>query len=70
MSAVDSFDLGDIVFVGEPAPLTQKVTWRILRIDQAADGLSYATLSSGQTDRLRTAPLTRLHHFRLMETTA
>lgn len=56
------FDIGDLVFVGQPAPLTQKVTWRILRIE---DGT--ATLSSGQTERLKRAPVSTLTHFRLVE---
>lgn len=59
---MSDLEVGDLVFVGEPAPLTQKVTWRVLRIK---DGI--ATLSSGQTERLKHTPVSNLTHFRLME---
>lgn len=58
----EAFEVGDLVFVGAPGPLDRKVTWRILSIK---DGV--ATLSSGQTERLRRATISRLSHFRLME---
>lgn len=66
MTAADALEVGDIVFVGEPAPLTKKVTWRILFI-RNEDGTDYAYLSSGMTDRARREPVSRLTRFRLME---
>ena len=57
-----SFDIGDLVFVGNPAPLDRKTTWRIVRFDGGI-----ATLSSGQTERLRAEPISNLSHFRLAE---
>lgn len=66
MTAVDAFEPGDIVFVGEPAPLTSKVTWRLQSIREE-DGMQYAYLTSGLTDRTRREPISRLSHFRLIE---
>lgn len=60
---MSSFRPGDIVFVGPAAPLDQKVTWVIRRVDRAADCLEYATLSSGLTGRTWVVPTTRLTHY-------
>lgn len=60
------FEVGDVVFVGPPAPLTQKATWRIESI-RGEGAQKYAILSSGLTDRLRREHLARLNHFRLVE---
>lgn len=70
MSAIDSingFHVGDIVFVGEPAPLHRKNTWKILSLWTATDEVAYATLTSGLTGRLSTVPVDRLSKFRVME---
>lgn len=54
---------GDLVFVGKPAPLTDKVVWRITSIYQAAEGKVYAVLTSGMTERGRTSPIETLTRF-------
>lgn len=66
MTAVDTFDVGDLVFVGDPAPLHRKNTWRIESFTEA-EGVQYAILSSGLTDRFRREPVSNLSHFRLVE---
>lgn len=68
IDSIDGFKPGDLVFIGEPAPLDRKMTWRISTIDQAADGLYYATIRSGQSGQTRVVPTTRLTHFRAVET--
>ena len=70
MTATHKFKVGDIVWVGAPAPLDRKATWKIARLDQAAEGLEYATLISGRSERSSTAPTTRLTPFRVMENAA
>jgi hypothetical protein len=65
--AAGGFKVGDLVFVGPPARLDQKNTWRILSLNQAADGLVYATLSSGLTGRIWTKSTQHLSHFRAVE---
>ena len=67
MSAASEFRAGDLVFVGPPGPLDRKVTWKVLAIRQASDDIYYATLASGQTERLRTVPVSKLTRFRVME---
>ncbi|WP_406245892.1 hypothetical protein ACI7YT_12690 [Microbacterium sp. M] len=70
MSAIDivgGFRVGDTVFVGEPAPLHRKNTWKILSLWTAADDVAYATLTSGLTGRMSTVPVSRLRKFRLVE---
>lgn len=69
MKHATDFEIGDLVFVGKPAPLTEKATWRIQAIREEG-GTRYAYLSSGLTDRARREPLARLTHFQLMEKTA
>lgn len=61
------FKAGDLVFVGEPAPLTRKVVWSISSINTAAEGVAYATLRSGQTERSRIVPVSQLSRFRVTE---
>lgn len=70
MTATHQFKVGDIVWVGAAAPLDRKVTWRIARLDQAAEGIQYAVLVSGLSARSRTVPTTRLTPFRVMENAA
>ena len=50
--------VNDLVFVGNPAPLTEKVVWRIAEIH---DG--NAVLVSGLTERRAVYPLERLTKF-------
>ena len=64
MTVVDTaWRPGDIVFVGPPAPLDQKVTWQIVALHQAAEGLVYASLRSGLTGMSRTCPTARLTRY-------
>lgn len=51
---------GDLVWVGEPAPLDRKVVWRIASLYEAAPGKVYAILTSGMTERSSTVPIERL----------
>lgn len=70
MSAVDiagGFRVGDIVWVGEPGNPVHKVTHRILSLWTAADDVAYATLTSGQTGRITSVPVSRLTKFRVTE---
>lgn len=54
---------GDLVWVGEPAPLDRKVVWRIASIYEAAPGKVYAVLTSGMTERSSTVPIERLTRY-------
>jgi hypothetical protein len=60
--------VGSVVQVGDPAPFDRKVTWKVLRIDRAAEGVVYATITSGLTGLTRTYPIERLTLARLKET--
>ena len=62
--SVDELKAGDLVFVGQPAPLDQKVVWRISSIYQAAGDKHYAVLASGMTERGAIVPIERLTRFK------
>lgn len=64
LETANGFSIGDLVFVGSPAPLDQKVIWRVTSIYQAADDKIYAVLTSGMTERGSTVPIERLTHYR------
>ncbi|MBT2484765.1 MULTISPECIES: hypothetical protein [unclassified Microbacterium] len=59
--------VGDTVFVGPAADLTQKTTWKILSFQQAADDVAYATVTSGLTGMIRTFPVEKLTAFMPVE---
>ena len=67
MSYQDEIKVGSTVFIGEPAPLDRKTTWRVLRIDQAKEGVVYAYVTSGLSGQHRTVPLEQLRPFRVTE---
>lgn len=69
---MSEFKPGDLVFVGPAAPLTDKVVWRVVNINQAAEGVEYATLTSGMTERSSIVPVQRLTRFapRMLEPAA
>lgn len=61
------FKPGDVVWIGLEGDPLRKATWKILSLHQATDQTTYATLSSGRTERLQTVPTTRLTKFRVLE---
>lgn len=51
--------VGDHVTVGPDDG--RKVSWQIVRIDQATEHLTYATLRAALTGRAKITPIERLH---------
>lgn len=51
---------GDLVFIGPPAPLDAKIVWKVVRINPATEGVVYATVRSGMTERVSVVPIERL----------
>lgn len=70
MTARDIIEPGAIVQIGQSRTLDRGMTWRVLRIDQAAEGKSYARIQSGGSGQIRTEPLDNLRLYRVTEGTA
>lgn len=67
MTAVDTIQPGSIVWIGEEGDLARKATWRVLSLNRAAEGITYATVTSGRSGQTRVIPADRLTKFRAIE---
>lgn len=70
MTYQDQIREGMTVFLGEPGELNRKMTWKVLRIDQASENATYATIVSGSSGQTRRVPIERLTPFRVTEEAA